>query len=146
MAKMRTSKITAKQIRAVHAMARARRLDEAAYRDVLAQYGAQHSTDLTKDQAADLIKSLRGGAPQPAPSASRYTGAGSRGTRISDHLTQEQADEIARQEERLGMSGNPKRLYGLIHHVLGKTCSPSMLMKFEASKLIMVMRTMRKRA
>jgi hypothetical protein len=138
-----TLKSTPAQIRAIHALARKRGFDEITYRGILAQFGAAHSTDLSRDQAMTLIKFLRGKPESAIYPASNYSGSGARGTRISDHLTQRQADEIARLEEKLGMTDNPKRLYGLIRHVLGKQCSPSMLMKFEASKLIIVMRKMR---
>lgn len=56
------------------------------------------------------------------------------------HLTQKQADEIARLEQVLGWTDNPKRLGGFITRQTKKTKTVEMLGRKEASKVILGLR------
>ena len=77
------------------------------------------------------------GAPAPAWKG-RYVGRGETGT--AAHLTQKQADEIARVEDALGWTSNPLRLEGFIRRQLGLPANVHKpvenLMSREATKVI----------
>lgn len=64
----------------------------------------------------------------------RYIGRGSVGQ--PGHLTQEQAGYIARLEDQLGWSNNPRRIAGFIKRVTGSISTVEMLSSRNASKLI----------
>ncbi len=64
----------------------------------------------------------------------RYYGSGTRGQ--GPFLTQDTADEIARLEDVLGWTADPKRLQGFIERQTGHKKSVRMLTKSQASKVI----------
>lgn len=70
----------------------------------------------------------------------RYVGRGAVGD--NRHLTQEQADEIARLEDELRWDGSPNRLRGFIRRVTGKKQTVEMLGGRDASAVISGLRKM----
>jgi len=125
-------KATKEQKAAIHCIKAAQGWDDAAYRAVLSSYHVDSSSDLTVKQASHFISHFS--ARHAPPKKSRYRGTGD-GVR-NGHLTQAQADEIARLEDALGWTENPKRLRGFIFRTIGKRCSVEMLMAYEASRVL----------
>lgn len=132
--------ITPGQVKAIHAIAGARAWTDQEYRERISLYnGVTTSKDMSYLDADDFIKRF-GTRPDYH---NRYAGRGSK-MKPNGHLTQAQADEIARLENKLKMTDNPHRLRGLIVRVFTKNCTPDMLMNYEAGRLIMVMQKMTK--
>ena len=128
---------------------------EDSYRAYLGRtFGVTSTTQLTEAQLRTAFRDYRLQWPFPrskkkspakpprqpaaAPWAGRYRGRGERGA--AQHLTQPQADEIARLEDHLGWTGEPSRLLGFIRRQLSLpesvTKPPEGLMVHEATKVI----------
>ena len=69
------------------------------------------------------------------PWKGRYHGAGQRGDKTR-HLTQHQADEIARIEDVLGWTADPKRLAGFLERQTGARTLTSSLTRKQAADVI----------
>lgn len=123
------------QIRAIHAIARARRWDEDAYKSVLSGYGVITSAELSRKDASEFI-SLHGD-PEKLKKQHSYVGKGIADGRAG-RLTQEQADEISALEAALDW--RPETTVKIIRRMTGKNASPEMLMKHEAVKVILCMK------
>lgn len=129
------SRSTYGQIRAIHAIRRARGWDEEAYRGVLSSYGVITSTALTFADAREFI--TKHGDPSKLKPDHHYTGKGIADGRAG-RLTQAQADEISALEKTLDWS--PETTIKIIRRMTGKNASPEMLMKHEAVKVILCMK------
>ena len=103
----------------------------------LAGYGKEHTNDLTKQEAAELITKLSAmtGFKQQKKQTSKYQGHGRRGSQI--HLSDIQAERIAILEDKLGW--NEARTAGFITRQTGKAAAVRMLMNYEAVKVIVGM-------
>lgn len=109
--------------------------------------GPASAASLTAQGRSVLLGVFRemGWAPKKAPRpdrnaawVGRYYAAGQRGE--AGHLTQAQADEIARLEYELGWQDNPDRLAGFIERQTGQKKTVPMLRNRDASKVIMGLR------
>ena len=124
-------------------------LSNTAYRAVIAGImdrlgikGRPSSANLTAQGRSVLLATFRemGWKPRPAkgpsghPWKGRYAGTGQAGE--AGHLTQSQADYVARLEYELGWQSNPDRLIGFIERQTGARKAVSMLRNREASKVI----------
>ena len=137
--------ITKDQIRAIRTIASRMFPDDDAYHNwLMNNYHVASTKDLSKQMASQIIEML--GDPTHTKiseeSKGRYYGGGNPGSN-RDHLTQAQADEIARLEDALGWTENPKRLRGFIVRQIGKHCTVEMLMNYEARKVISGMKKMK---
>jgi len=132
-------RITKGQIKAIHTIKNAKGWSDDIYHDILAGYGVETSTNLSFKDANNFILT-HGKYKENKTWYGKYKGNGS--GRRNDFLTQDQADEIARLEYKLKWNESPARLLGLIKRVVKKNAYPSMLMSYEATKLIIVLRKM----
>ena len=116
-------------------------------------YGVRSTLDLSEKQGREIIDDVRrelGHAPRNARTAAKphpsgrehwtrcYHGGGSK--EFAHRLTPKQAREIARLEDVLGWTADPKRLTGFVARTLRLqapiTKTPSMLTKAEATDLL----------
>lgn len=123
-----------------------RLIDEDGYRalvgsimDRLRLKGAASAAHLDARGRKLLLESFRtmGWSPSlsdKTPKRGRYYGAGVPGE--AGHLTQQQANYIAKMEDEMGWTGEPERLIGFIERQLGEKKPVSMLRSREASIVI----------
>ena len=94
------------------------------HRWLLEEFDVASTRGLSFAQAGRAIDLLEGKRPKktqengPEPWRGTYPVPGAKG-----HVTQAQADEIARLELRLGWAGTPDRLQGMIRRQLGRPAS-----------------------
>jgi len=149
---------TARQLRAIHTLRRRVFADDEAYRAfLLVSHPRKRWLDPSRPSTAELDVNearrvldalIKRQTPEPAPEPAppprpaarpwkgRYTGRGRRGR--GKHLTQAQADEIARLEHDLGWQDSPARVQGFIRKQLGGSAlkSVEMLTRREATLVI----------
>ena len=137
--------LTKNQTKTVRGMAAQALPDDDAYRSFLRSMFPTKEWDepdrpstleLSKREADAAIKALKRllGRRSVQPWEGRYVGRGHTGQ--AKHLTQDQADEIARLEHKLGWLSDPRRISGFIKRQIGRTVKVPRLSKREASKVI----------
>lgn len=148
---------TTKQTRTLRGLAARHLYDDQEYRDWLrATFPEKEWTDpdrpstldLTTQEASKAISTLlkydRSRPSEDTPDLpdwrGYYTARGS--TQQGKHLTQKQADEIARLEHKLGWLGEEKRIRGFILRTVGKAKFVAALTKREATHVITALRKM----
>lgn len=94
-------------------------VDSEQYREFLAQWGVQHTKDLSRQQAMDVIAALSG------EGMNRNTMRALGGHKA----TQRQLDAIAYYEDKLGWIGEAFRLAGMVRKVCHVNCDQNRVYK-----------------